>query len=153
MSAENALTVKAQAHLVDSLCCSFDIFDPRTVTSHTEEKANLLRFLVEGKYVQRKLVENAVLHRLLELGEDMYSRHLKNHESPDHLGSRDVFGFYLQTGRVPVEVIQFDHGETAEEYVKSSEGLVDSVIEQLFNYKKPKPIVLSGDGDCLCCHH
>ncbi len=135
MSAETALTEKAQAYLIESLCCAFQIFDQRMVIFHTEEKSKLLNYLVENKYISRFMVASAVRHRLIDLGNEMYRQYLTTNQSPDHLGSQDIFGYYLKNNVQFIPSVHFDYGETADGYIKSSEGLVTSVLDQLFNYK------------------
>lgn len=135
MSEGSTLSEEAQVLVVDSLCCSFQIIVQRMVLGHTEQKAELLKFIVEHRDVPGRMVESAVKQHLIELGKDMYRRHLLTGQYVDHLGSTEVFGYYLKQGEVPLETIKFEDGETAEEYIKSADGLLESVINQLLNYK------------------
>ncbi len=77
-------------------------------------------------------------------------------EYPDNCGSKEVLGYFLnyckQKGVTDfVTAIKFDHGETAEEYMNASKGLLDDVLEQLMLVSLPAVISLDS-SDLPGCH-
>jgi hypothetical protein len=151
MKVVSVLSVSTQELLISELCSSFHIFNSRVVVNYSEVHAQFLRLVLDGGYSPRKMAERAVHNRLLNIGTVMYQMHLKTKEFPDHLGSHDVFGYFLKHREELIQTVDFDHGETAEEYIKSADGLLESVVEQLLSYKNPEPVTLGKMDDC-CCH-
>lgn len=149
MNASVVLNPRIKENLVKILCSNFRVLSGRKVLGYTEEASRLLKFLVEGEYLERNLVNEAVHYHLLEIGYATQLMHLHTGTFPDHLGSNEVFGYALKHEKVHPDDVTFDHGETAEEYILASEGLLEAVLDQLLSYKSPEH--LSSNSDDLCC--
>lgn len=150
MDASDVLTQQIRKNLIERLCSTFSVLHERQVIGYTEASSKLLKFLLDGEYIESKLVEEAIHNRLLELGCTMQIMHLRTGTFPDHLGSNEVFGYVLKHGKVHPDDVTFDHGETAEEYILASDGLLEAVFDQLLSYKRPVAHLLSHSGD-VCC--
>lgn len=150
MDASDVLTPQIKDGLLEKLCFGFSVFHAKQVIGYTEASSKLLKFLLDGEYIESKLVEEAIHNRLLDLGCAMQIMHLRTRTFPDHLGSNEVFGYALKHGKVHPDDVTFDHGETAEEYILASDGLLETVFDQLLSYKRPAAHLLSHSGD-VCC--
>lgn len=137
--------------LVHGLCHCFDVSSFREAVVYKEADARLLKFLLDGGYVTTGVVGNHVHDQLLILSQEMHRRHIETRCFPDHLGSQAVFGYGLRYGKIHPKDVKFDHGEIAGEYIVASDGLLESVVEQLLTYKDPEPIVFSNSDDIHCC--
>jgi len=154
MDASEVLTPQIKNDLLEKLCFGFSVLHARQVIGYTEESSKLLKLLIDGEYIESKLVSEAIHNRLLELGCAMQIMHLRTGTFPDHLGSNEVFGYSLKHGKVHPADVTFDHGETAEEYILESDGLLEAVFDQLLSYKRPaEPLFSSKGGVCCgtCC--
>lgn len=150
MNASNVLTPQIKNDLLEKLCSGFSVMHARQVIGYTEASSKLLKFLIDGEYLEPKLVESAIHNRLLELGCEMQIIHLRTGIFPDHLGSEDVFGYALKHGKVHPADVTFDHGEAAEEYILASDGLLETVFGKLLSYKRPVAPLISNSDD-VCC--
>ncbi|MGB2580388.1 MAG: hypothetical protein WBC83_01720 [Minisyncoccia bacterium] len=150
MDASKVLTTQIKNDLLEKLCFGFSVLHARQVIGYTEESSKLLKFLVDGEYIESKLVQETIHDRLLELGCAMQIMHLRTGTFPDHLGSDTVFGYALKHGKVHPADVTFDHGETAEEYILESDGLLEAVFDQLLSYKNPQ-IPFSLRNNDICC--
>lgn len=150
MDASDVLTPQIRENLVKRLCSNFSVMHARQVIGYTEASSKLLKFLIDGEYIESKLIESAIHNRLLDLGCAMQIMHLRTGTFPDHLGSEDVFGYALKHGKVHPADVTFDHGETAEEYILASDGLLETVFDQLLSYKRPVAPLISNSDD-VCC--
>lgn len=142
--------------LVAGLCSCFSIgIFSRTTIGYCEKDSKLLKFLVDGGYVERSDVERYVHGHLLALAGLMHARHLRTREYPDHLGSEAVFGYGIKHGKIHPKDVTFDHGEIAGEYIVASDGLLESAVEQLLTYVDPVAIEDQHPYDslCPCCFH
>lgn len=148
MNASVVLTPQIKEDLAKMLCSNFSFWNGRNVLGYTEDRAKLLKFLVYGEYIEPKLVTEAIHKHLLEIGCAMQLMHLHTGTFPDHLGSNEVFGYALKHGKVHPADVTFDHGETAEEYILASEGLLEAVFDQLLSYRCPEHL---SSNDDLCC--
>ncbi len=136
--------------LTVGLCSHFYVGFGQRISNHTSKKARLLKFLVDEGHVKMANVEKIVHEYLLEMGEEMHLRHLRTEEFPDHLGSDAVFGYALKHEKIHPADVKFDHGEIAGEYVVASDGLLESVVEQLLTYKDPEPHNWPSSKDTCC---
>lgn len=139
MNGINRVSIDATlSTLFRELCMSFRLisFAPGIVIDPKDAK--LLIFLVKGEYGDRSLMNDYVHYRLLTLGEATFIEHIDTKIPPDHcLQSHRALGYAIRYNHIPFREIAFDHGETADEYVRSADGLLESVIEQLLTYKEP----------------
>lgn len=150
MNENYVLLQQTKADLLKRLCLGFNLID-RLVMGYNEEKSKLLKFLVDGGYLEKNLVENTIHEYLLELGCGMQITHLRTKIFPDHLGSDALFGYAIKHERVHPSNVTFDHGETAAEYIVASDGLLDDVLSQLLAYKKFEILTLETDSCCGSC--
>lgn len=135
MDASMVLFPPMKEELLKRLCSNFNVVNERHVMGYTEEASRLLKFLVDGGYLERNLVNEAVHFHLLDLGRAMQIMHLRTGTPPDHLGSDALFGYALKHERVHPSEVTFDHGEIAEEYILAADGLLEYVVGQLLSYK------------------
>lgn len=135
MDASTVLTPQIKESLIKKLCSHFSIVDEREIIGHTEESSKLLKFLVDGGYLEQKLVEEAIHNRLLDLGCAMQILHLRTGTFPDHLGSDALFGYALKHGKIHPDDVTFDHDESATEYILKADGLLEAVFDRLLSYK------------------
>ncbi|MBI5798832.1 MAG: hypothetical protein HZB10_02785 [Candidatus Yonathbacteria bacterium] len=120
---------------------------------YTEEKSRLLKFLLDGEYLEKEIIESAVHGYLLGIGRAMQEMHLRTRTFPDHLGSAAVFGYALKHGVIHPRDVTFDHGEIAGEYIVASDGLLEDILSQLISYKKfeiPRTPFSGADIFCGC---
>lgn len=143
--------------LVKDLCSSFNLssFSERKILRYTEKKSKLLRFLLTEGYVKSSDIELFVHDTLIKLGEVTFTEHVQTRTAPDHCGnSHQALGYAMKHGGVPIPAVKFDHGETADEYIASAEGLLEAVVEQLLSYVEPPPLIKSDwSGDHIWCSH
>ncbi|OHA79514.1 MAG: hypothetical protein A2747_03680 [Candidatus Yonathbacteria bacterium RIFCSPHIGHO2_01_FULL_44_41] len=153
MDASMILFPQTKAEILKRLCSNFNVVSERQIMGYTEEASRLLKFLVKGGYLERKLVEEAVHNHLLDLGCAMQIMHLRTRTFPDHLGSVALFGYALKHGKVRPAEVTFDHGEIAGEYILAADGFLKHVVEQLFSYKRFEIPLFPRDheADHFCC--
>lgn len=94
-----------------------------------------IRFCIEENILTRKQLERMLCVRLRSLGRDMLAQHNATSTPPDHLVSPHALAYAIQAGEFDtetLELIAFDHGDTAETFVKTfGNNLPERIMEQL----------------------
>ncbi|MDO8604429.1 MAG: hypothetical protein Q7K40_03470 [bacterium] len=146
MKASELLLPQTKQEILKKICYGFGIEEERDVFGYTEEQSKFLKFVVDSEYIEMSLVNEAVHRYILEMGNGMYIRHLQTKEFPDHLGAAAVLGYALENKMISPKQITFDHGETADEYILASEGLLEHIVGQLLSFRTPKiPLFQPGE--------
>lgn len=102
-------------------------------------------FLFDNGYLDKKDLKHFINKQLLAFGKRMYRVHTESMQEgrlitfPDHLISPHALGYAIKCGTVLPIFIRFDHGETAKEYMKKADGLLEEVLEQLLAPYVPEP--------------
>lgn len=123
-----------------------------------EDDKKLLKFLIKEKYISRDILMSAVHVGLCTAGRRAYEWCMKNPalNHPDHSTSPKALGYAMMHrvfSQEEISKLQFDHGETVEEYIRSAEGLLDLFVAEFVKpYVKPKASKFpKGSGYRPCC--
>lgn len=123
-----------------------------------EKHARLIKCILDQEFVSKDEIAKAVHDRLCDIGREMYEWHICSPRirHPDHCSSPEALGYVILHSLSQKEVgsIWFDHGETAEEFGRRGESLLEKVIEQLANgtafIQTWRFSSMAGDDECLC---
>ncbi len=135
---------KVKKSMIEEIIGELRLFD-RTIERPEGEdpRPPLLTFLLEKRHITEKDLEEAVHSRLIEAGGKMVDVILKSEDYADFLGSLPVLGYAMKFWIIHPEEydkLHFDHGDTPQGVIRSSEGLNESVVKQLLTpYEKPCP--------------
>jgi hypothetical protein len=124
----------------------------------SREDAQLVKWLIENRYFPEGMLEAAIHDCICKIGREMFEWHRKNplDNYPDHALSPEALGYAIKHGAVSSKEaasIRFDHGETVAQYIASSDGLFEKVMQQLregtafFDWAS-----LAFPGDSCDCH-
>lgn len=122
--------------VLEAIRTDMSLYGNGLVTIGDEEDARLVKTLIEIGYLPQRELALAVHKGICNVGREMFEWHrvspLQNH--PDHALSTEALGYAMKHGALSSEEmasIRFDHGETPEKYIKSSEGLFEKVMQQI----------------------
>ncbi len=133
---------KVKKTMIEEIIGDLRLFDRFIERPKGEDpRPPLLKFLLEKRHITEKDLEEAVHSRLIEAGGRMVDVLLKSGDYADHLGSLPVLGYAMRFWIIHPEdydKLHFDHGDTPQGVIRSSEGLIEHVVKQLLTpYEKP----------------
>ena len=148
---EEAICSNIRANLVLYGSCRAVIGD--------SDDALLVKWVIDNEYISKAKLERAVHDGICQVGRGMFEWCLANpsFNRPDHATSPEALGYAIKHGVISseeVKLLQFDMGDTPEGFIKSSEGLLESVMSQLAAGTAFFDIsALPNFGDChdACC--
>lgn len=123
-----------------------------------KKDALLMKWIIDNEYVSKETLEHDVHESICNIGRNMLVWHLTNplRNYPDHALSPEAFGYAMKHGAISSEEIariHFDHGQTADVYILSSQGLLEKVMRQLAEGTAFYDLsCLSDDSDLFSTH-
>lgn len=123
------------------------------VISWSNENVKVLTMLLNEKVVSQEEIEQAVHERLINAGRSSWGE-VMGGTYPDHTTSPEALGYALRYGvftKTDERAIRYDHGDTKESFIASSEGMKESIVRQLLTEKPTPPVTEKRTADC--CFH
>lgn len=124
--------------ICDNIRANLSLHGEGVAVVGNKKDALLVKWIIDNEYVPKKDIERAVHEGILQVGRSMFAWCCDDPlgNRPDHSLSTEALGYAMRHRAISIEeiaTIRFDHGETPEEYIKSSEGLFEKVMLQLQN--------------------
>lgn len=151
---ENKRDDRAVAKRVIAWIADMELSGSTVLLSRNNKLADSFRgILLRNNWNTPPVIHNAIHERVLVLGERSYKQ-IGPHTQPDHVLSPEALGYLLSQKTFPkklAEAIQFDHGETLEDYQLLGTRLIPSIVTQLQSRRyKPKEAKVSSSGGLFC---
>ncbi len=128
------------------------------VYSWNNSYRKILNCFIEENILEHEDIEEIFHKRLLQAGRQCFMQHLKAGIPPDHVGSPNALAYALDNDEFTSkeeEQIQFDHGETKEEFIQLyGKNTLEKILQFLQTEQKPSISSNSDESECDgCCSH
>ena len=145
--------------ILDAISANLSLSGDGLAVIGQKKDAQLVKWIIENEYVPIEKIRQAVHAGICDIGREMFEwcgRESAYRKYPDHCLSPEALGYAMKHGSISnqeIASIRFDHGETAEQYIASSDGLFEKVMRQLRSgtaFFDLSNLVFPADS--CCCH-
>lgn len=146
-----------------AICANLSLQGDGLAVVGNKKDALLVKWVIDNEYVPEEALERAMHESICKIGRSIFEWHLDMPHANylDHSLSPKAVGYAMKHGAISNEEIlqiRFEHDETADTYLQSSEGLLEKVMTQLTEGTAFYDLsCLSDDGDLFsardhaCC--